>query len=334
MLGNLLGLVGEQARAAARLQAVQVQAAQLEAAVAQQRAQLQVDQFRRQANAASQQPRLDPDIADLADHFSLDESIARALDAVMQNRGETFEVDMLTLWDMLERSDNPSATLTEKIGELASGTFVAKSKTHDDVVSFCRRYELDHTATKNLIEALAVRERDHEANIKKDLERLAVHMEHSSAPSKLISMKLKEIRGGCNIGAVWHCCGDSRKRGREKVKEPPPDGGPGLEGVHGPDRGFRQRQGAYKSYTDRELVQRFGAGVHDRLESGGLMTEAQAMNFQRHMRQEEAALQSRSQSRSRSRRSRGRRGRRSGGRSRSRSRSGGRRRGYRHHGRR
>jgi len=282
MLGNLLGLVGEQARAAARLQAVQVQAAQLEAAVAQQRAQLQVDQFRRQANAASQQPRLDPDIADLADHFSLDESIARALDAVMQNRGETFEVDMLTLWDMLERSDNPSATLTEKIGELASGTFVAKSKTHDDVVSFCRRYELDHTATKNLIEALAVRERDHEANIKKDLERLAVHMEHSSAPSKLISMKLKEIRGGCNIGAVWHCCGDSRKRGREKVKEPPPDGGPGLEGVHGPDRGFRQRQGAYQSYTDRDLVQRSGAGIHERQKRGDLKTEAQAKNSQRH----------------------------------------------------
>mmetsp|Transcript_109906 Transcript_109906/g.218304 ORF Transcript_109906/g.218304 Transcript_109906/m.218304 type:complete len:328 (+) Transcript_109906:73-1056(+) len=327
MLGNLLDLVGEQARAAARLQAAQTQAAQLEAAVAQQHAQLQVDQFRRQANAADQQPRLDPDIADLADHFSLDESIARALDAVMQNRSESFEADMLTLWDVLERSDNPSATLTEKIGELASGTFVAKSKTHDDVVSFCRRYELDHTATKNLIEALAVRERDHEANIKKDLERLAVHMEHSSAPSKLISMKLKEIRGGCNIAAVWHCCGDSRKRGREKIKEPPPDGGPGLEGVQGPDRGFRQRQGAYKSYTDRELVQRFGDGVHDRLESGGLMTEAQAMNFQRHMRQEQAAAQSRSQRRSRSR---GRRSRRSSGRSQ----SGGRRRSYRHHGRR
>jgi len=332
MLGNLLGLVGEQARAAARLQAVQAQAAQLEAAVAQQHAQLQVDQFRRQANAASQQPRLDPDIADLADQFNLDESIARALDAVMQNRGETFEADMLTLWDILERSDNPSATLTEKIGELASGTFVAKSKTHEDIVSFCRRYELDHTATKNLIEALTVRERDHEANLKKDLERLAVHLEHSSAPSKLISMKLKEIRGGCNIGAVWHCCGDSRKRGREKIKESPPDGGPGLEGVHGPDRGFRQRQGAYKSYTDRELVQRFGAGVHNRLleESGGLMTEEQAMNFQRHMRQEEAAQQSRSQSRSHSRRSRGRRRRKSSGRSR----SGGRRRGHRHHGRR
>jgi len=307
MLENLLGLVGEQARAAARLQAVQLQAAQLEAAVAQQRAQLQVDQFRRQAQAANQQTRLDPDIADLADHFNLDESLARALDTVMQNRSETFEADLLTMWDILERSDNPGVTLTEKIGELASGTFVAKSKTHDDVVTFCKKYELDHTATKNLIEALAVRERDHEANIKKDLERLAVHMEHSSAPSKLISMKLKEIRGGCNIGAVWHCCGDSRKRGRDKIKEPPPDGGPGLEGVHGPDRGFRQKHGTYKSYTDRELVQRFGTSS-DRTE--GLMTEEQAMNFQKNMRAAQAASQH-GRSKSRSRHSRGRRRRRS-----------------------
>lgn len=312
MLGSLLGLVGEQARAAARLQVVQLQAAQLEAAVAQQRAQLQVDQFRRQAQAANDQPRLDPDIADLADHFNLDESLARALDTVMQNRAETFEADLLTLWDILERAENPAGTLTESIGQLASGTFVAKSKTHDDVVNFCKKYELDHTATKNLIEALAVRERDHEANIRKDLERLAVHMEHSSAPSKLISMKLKEIRGGCNIGAVWHCCGDSRKRGRDKLKEPPPDGGPGLEGVHGPDRGFRQRQGTYKSYTDRELVQRFGSSS-DRTE--GLMTEEQAMNFQRTMRLEDAAARH-DQSRSRSKRSRGRRRRRSRSRSR------------------
>uniref|UniRef100_A0A7S4URR1 Uncharacterized protein n=1 Tax=Alexandrium monilatum TaxID=311494 RepID=A0A7S4URR1_9DINO len=315
MLTSLLGLVGEQARAAARLQAVQLQAAQLEAAVAQQQAQLQVDQFRRQAHAANLQTRLDPDLADLADHFHLDESLARALDTVMQSRAETFEADLLTLWDILERSDNPSAMLTEKIGELASGTFVAKSKTHDSVVSFCKKYELDHTATKNLIEALAVRERDHEANIKRDLERLAVHMEHSSAPSKLISMKLKEIRGGCNIGAVWHCCGDSRKRGREKVKEPPPDGGPGLEGVHGPDRGFRQRQGTYRSYTDRELVQRFGSSS-GRME--GLMTEEQAMSFQRSMRAEEESSR---QSRSRSRRSRTRKRRRSRSRSRSCSRS-------------
>lgn len=297
MLGLLLG----QASA---------QAAQLEAVMAQQRAQLQVAQFRQQAAAASSQKRLDPDIADLADHFNVEESLARSLDNVMQGRTDSFEADMLTLWELLERAENPSAVLSEKLGELASGTFVARSKDHGAVVKFCKKYELDETATKNLIDALAVRERDHEANIKRDLDKLAVHMEHSSHPSKLISMKLKEIRGGCNIGAVWHCCGDSRKRDKEKKKppeKPPPDGGPGIEGV----RGSRPRQGTYKSYTDLELTQRFERNT-DRSE--GLMTEEQALSFQRNIRRDEVARQerrSRSRSRSRSRHSRPRRRQRS-----------------------
>jgi len=94
-----------------------------------------------------------------------------------------------------------------------------------------------------------------EANIQKDLESLAVHMEHSSAPSKLIS---------------------------EELKDSPPEGGPGLEDFHDLDRGFRQRQGAYQSYTDRDLVQRSGAGIHERQKRGDLKTEAQAKNSQRH----------------------------------------------------
>lgn len=296
LLNLLLGQVKEQVAAAAR-----AQAAQLQVAMAQQRAQLQVARFRSQAEAANKETRLDPDIADLADHFDLEESLARHLHAVMQGREDTFEADMLTLWDVLENAKDPSETLQEKIEELVAGTFVAKTKTHNDVVKFCKKYELDHMATKNLIEALAVRERDHETNTSRDLERLAVHMEHSSAPSKLISMKLKEIRGGCNIGAVWHCCGDSKKRGREKVKEPPPDGGPGIEGVQ------RQRQGTYKSYTDKELQQRFTSGGGGRERSEGLMTEEQAMNFTRKMRrheeeEEEDHRQGRSGSRSRPRR--------------------------------
>merc|ERR1719245_1852526 len=221
MLGLLLDQVTKQAQGAA-----QNQVAQLAQALATQRQQLQVVQFQRQAEAAAALGTLDPDVADLVDHFNIEEVLSRRLNNALKNRADTFEDDVLTLWDTLERSKNPTVTLSDEIDKLTNGTFVTQSKTHNKVVEFCEKYELDHMATRNLIEALAVRERDHETSVKRDLDKLAVHMEHSNAPSKLISMKLKEIRAGCNIGAVWHCCGDSRKRCREKVKEPPPDGGP------------------------------------------------------------------------------------------------------------
>merc|ERR1711920_843535 len=126
--------------------------------------------------------------------------------------------DVLTLWDDLGKAEDPITMLNLKLGELASGTFVARSEKHERLVSFCKKHRLDATATKHLIEVLLHREKEFDTDIRRDLDKLGVHLDHSSAPSKLVSMKLKEIRGGCNIGAVWHCCGDSKKRVREKKK--------------------------------------------------------------------------------------------------------------------
>merc|ERR1712151_1100024 len=100
--------------------------------------------------------------------------------------------------------------------------------------------------------------------------------EHSSAPSKLISMKLKEMRSGCNLGAVWHCCGDSKRKVREReIKETTVDNGPGIEGVY--KGSFKPGQGSQRvpqrSYTDHELQQRFGKSASG---SSGLMNEEQA----------------------------------------------------------
>merc|ERR1712187_1032193 len=118
-------------------------------------------------------------------------------------------------------------------------------------VSLCKRYKLDQTATKNLIEVLVHREKEHDTDIKRDLDKLEVHLEHSSAPSKLVSMKLKEMRGGCNIGAVWHCCGDSKKRPKDKEREVLTDKGPSSEAlqmkfsnssVRAPQRAYRDQE--------------------------------------------------------------------------------------------
>merc|ERR1712190_235665 len=116
------------------------------------------------------------------------------------------------------------------IRRLADGTFVVKSSRHHDIIKLCEDHKLDHDATRNLIEAMSVREREPNANITKDLEQLEVHLAHSRAPSKLISMKAKEICAGCSIGAVWHCCsqGKQPKPHRERShKEVPIEGGIG-----------------------------------------------------------------------------------------------------------
>mmetsp|Transcript_68165 Transcript_68165/g.121510 ORF Transcript_68165/g.121510 Transcript_68165/m.121510 type:complete len:339 (-) Transcript_68165:56-1072(-) len=252
--------------------------------------------------ASSQQTPLDPDIADLVDNFHISDDLARRLNKVMEGRAETFENDVLTLWDVLERADNPNEALSEKVDDLAKGNFRARSKQHDDMVRLCEKYKLDETASKCLIDAMYVREREPNSNVRRDLEQLAVHLEHSFAPSKLISMKLKEIRGGCNIGAVWHCCGDRKRKAPERTRSPPMDGGIGIEGVR--DCRPRRQSTMYKSYTDHDLEQRdheidkrMGGGRSEKAQ--GLMTEEQALRFQKSMRREREVSRSRSRSRSR-----------------------------------
>jgi len=272
MLASSLDKMREQARAST-----------LEAALQQQQARVQI-----QAHAASLEKSLDPDVADLADHFHLDEMLARSLEAALDSRGDSYESDFLAVWEALEKATNPAEALVGLIRRLIDGTFIVKSRKHTDIVKLCETYRLDHMATNNLIAAMAIRERDADNDIERDLEDLEVHLAHSNAPSKLISMKLKELRAGCKINAVWHCCGDSKKKPSSRAKESPVDGGIGIEGVRGRGSG----QGTYKAYTDHQLEQRdheinrkFGSSGSGAVDTS-LMTEEQALNFQHTMRRE------------------------------------------------
>ncbi|CAK0849672.1 unnamed protein product [Prorocentrum cordatum] len=100
-----------------------------------------------------------------------------------------------------------------------------------------------------------------------DLKILGAHLENSNAPSKLVSMKLKDIRAGYKLGNCVYA------RSKE-IQIPPEEGGPSIEGA----RSKKPPSG----YSDRDLQQRFGATRGD---GGGVtMTEEQARQFQRSMR--------------------------------------------------
>ncbi|CAK0869993.1 unnamed protein product, partial [Prorocentrum cordatum] len=184
-----------------------------------------------------------------------------------------------------------------------------------------------------------VRERIHGVDVQADLNVLETHLGHSSAPSKLISMKLKDMFDGCEIGGTWPCCAHrprKKKKGaadsdetsstsrarRIKAAGSKKDRRAGRdEGGAGGITGRRQHRpggkeilekNTYGSFTDVELDRRFGAQAGG--DSGkNLMTEEEAMRFQESLRGSKAG-RSRSRGRSRGGRSR-KRGERERGRS-------------------
>ncbi|CAK0869995.1 unnamed protein product, partial [Prorocentrum cordatum] len=169
-----------------------------------------------------------------------------------------------------------------------------------------------------------VRERIHGVDVQADLNVLETHLGHSSAPSKLISMKLKDMFDGCEIGGTWPCCAHrprKKKKGaadsdetsstsrarRIKAAGSKKDRRAGRdEGGAGGITGRRQHRpggkeilekNTYGSFTDVELDRRFGAQAGG--DSGkNLMTEEEAMRFQESLRGSKAG---RSRSRGRSR---------------------------------
>merc|ERR1712118_421228 len=100
----------------------------------------------------------------------------------------------------LSGSPEPASLLVIQIGKLANGRFVAKADCHDQVVSFCNDHKLDAIATTKLVEAMATREAAFDSNIDQDLQDLGSHLSAVSNPSKVVYMRLKDIREGRKLG--------------------------------------------------------------------------------------------------------------------------------------
>jgi len=117
----------------------------------------------------------------------------------LNKRPETWEGDLLALWEIIEQARVPAGLLMVKIREMQAGTFVGKPAPDKEVTALCNKYKLDTTATQRLAEVLQKRN-----DKKSDMEKLEKHLKVSNKPSALIMMMLGKLRKGEDIGEPDH----------------------------------------------------------------------------------------------------------------------------------
>merc|ERR1711963_20503 len=113
----------------------------------------------------------------------------------MKTRVDTFDGDLVVLWDILETARNPAGLLSVKIKEMQEGSFIGQPKMDKDIKEFQRKYRLDDQATRKLAEALQNR-----PQTRKDIELIHRHLETSNKPSARVMMMLGKLRSGEPIG--------------------------------------------------------------------------------------------------------------------------------------
>merc|ERR1719150_294631 len=156
----------------------------------------QLLQHAKAASTPAALPSINPDVQELADHFGLDERITKQLDDEMKQRADTFEGDLVALWDILETARSPAGLLSVKIKEMQEGTFIGEPKMDKDIKEFKKKYNLDDQATRKLAEVLQNRA----ATRKEDIELIHRHLETSNKPSARVMMMLGKLRSGEPIG--------------------------------------------------------------------------------------------------------------------------------------
>jgi len=157
---------------------------------------VQVSQLARAASATTGLPGVTGEVQEFADHFNLDDRITKQLDEELKLRPDTFDGDLIALWDILETARNPAGLLSVKIKEMQDGIFVGQPKVDKDIKDMQKKYRLDDQATRKLAEALQNRPNTR----KEDIELIHKHLETSNKPSARIMMMLGKLRSGDPLG--------------------------------------------------------------------------------------------------------------------------------------
>merc|ERR1719253_1728063 len=139
----------------------------------------------------------DPDIVELFDHFQIDTRHLERFCRSMEKRAETFEGDMLKIWELCEQARSPEGMLVSKIKEMEDGIFVGKTVPDAELTSMSKKYKLDKPAESKLSDVLAKYDK---ARRKEYMEEIDQHLATSARPSAMVMMFLKKLGTGQSLG--------------------------------------------------------------------------------------------------------------------------------------
>merc|ERR1719263_2707871 len=139
----------------------------------------------------------DPDIVELFDHFQIDTRHLDRFCRSMEKRPETFEGDMLKIWELCEQARSPEGMLVSKIKEMEDGIFVGKTVPDETLMAMSKKYKLDKPAESKLSDVLAKYDKERRREY---IEELDAHLATSSRPSAMVMMFLKKLGTGQSLG--------------------------------------------------------------------------------------------------------------------------------------
>lgn len=141
---------------------------------------------------------IDPDVADLCDHYQIEDRIMMKLNDVMKARQDTFGRDIEKLWEELETARCPAGLLMAKIRQMHEGTFVGKMEPPKDVLRIIEKYRLDHDARTKLADFICKRPE----SAKYDLYEIERRLENSGRPSAIVMTMIVALHQGKKLPEI------------------------------------------------------------------------------------------------------------------------------------
>merc|ERR1719263_1127034 len=139
----------------------------------------------------------DPDIVELFDNFQIDTRHLERFCRSMEKRPETFEGDMLKIWELCEQARSPEGMLVSKIKEMEDGIFVGKTVPDKELTALSKKFKLDKPAESKLSDVLAKYDKERR---KEYMEEIDQHLATSARPSAMVMMFLKKLGTGQSLG--------------------------------------------------------------------------------------------------------------------------------------
>lgn len=195
--------------------------------------------------------QIDPDVADLCDHYGIEDRIMTLLNEALKARPETFAGDIQGLWEALSTARSPAGLLMAKIRHMKEGTFVGKCEPPPEVARIVKTFRLDNDAKTKLTDFILKRK----TSAKEDLWEIERRLDGSGNPSAIVMMMIVAIQKGAKLPEIRH--GPSHrdygdlKRDNERKDSERKDRGERSDRPDRGDRGERSDRDRDRSGGDR-----------------------------------------------------------------------------------